>query len=90
MIKNYLLTAWRNIRKSKGFSLINIVGLAARLSGQAAVAPKLRLQDAYRFRAIPPLHGPGFMYCPDNSQLSIYQIGPGRPSQIPALRIKER
>lgn len=32
MIKNYLLTAWRNIQKSKGFSLINIVGLAVGLT----------------------------------------------------------
>jgi putative ABC transport system permease protein len=32
MIKNYLITAWRNIRKSKGFSLINIAGLAVGLA----------------------------------------------------------
>ena len=28
MLKNYLITAWRNLRKNKGHSLINISGLA--------------------------------------------------------------
>src|ERR1700730_10888438 len=28
MIKNYLKTAWRNLRKNKVFSAINIIGLA--------------------------------------------------------------
>ena len=28
MLKNYLKTAWRNLWKNKGFSAINIVGLA--------------------------------------------------------------
>src|SRR6478736_9816793 len=28
MIKNYLLTAWRNLIKGKGYSLINIGGLS--------------------------------------------------------------
>jgi putative ABC transport system permease protein len=28
MLKNYLMTAWRNIRRQKGYSFINIAGLA--------------------------------------------------------------
>jgi len=28
MFKNYVVTAWRNIVKSKGFSFLNIAGLA--------------------------------------------------------------
>ena len=28
MLKNYLLTAWRNINRNKGYSLVNIFGLA--------------------------------------------------------------
>ncbi len=28
MLKNYLMIAWRNIRKNKGYSLLNILGLA--------------------------------------------------------------
>ncbi len=32
MFKNYLKSAWRNIRKEKGFSAINIVGLAVGLA----------------------------------------------------------
>src|SRR3954467_4032315 len=32
MFKNYLKTGWRNLLKSKGFSIINISGLAAGLA----------------------------------------------------------
>ncbi len=32
MIRNYLKIAWRNLRRSKGFSILNITGLAAGLS----------------------------------------------------------
>ena len=32
MIKNYILVAWRNLWKSKGFSAINILGLSAGLA----------------------------------------------------------
>src|ERR1044072_1337164 len=32
MIRNYLKTAWRNIIRSKGFSTINIMGLALGLA----------------------------------------------------------
>ena len=32
MLKNYLITAWRNITKNKIFSLINIIGLAVSMS----------------------------------------------------------
>jgi len=28
MFRNYLVTAWRNLKKNKTFSLINIAGLA--------------------------------------------------------------
>jgi putative ABC transport system permease protein len=28
MLKNYLIIAWRNIRKSKAYSALNILGLA--------------------------------------------------------------
>ena len=28
MLKNYLKTAWRNIKNNKAFSLINIIGLS--------------------------------------------------------------
>src|SRR5262245_22901843 len=32
MLKNYLKTAWRNLRKHKAFSIINILGLAIGLT----------------------------------------------------------
>jgi hypothetical protein len=32
MFSNYLKTAWRNLIRNKGFSVINIMGLASGLS----------------------------------------------------------
>ncbi len=32
MIKNYFLTAWRNLSRNKGFTFINVLGLTAGLS----------------------------------------------------------
>ena len=32
MIKNYFIIAWRNLRKNKTFSLINIAGLSIGLA----------------------------------------------------------
>lgn len=47
MIKNYLITAWRNIRKSKGFSFINIAGLAVGLA--VCLIILLYIQDELSF-----------------------------------------
>ena len=43
MLKSYLTTAWRNIRKNKVFSFINVIGLSI---GMAACL--LILQDRKR------------------------------------------
>src|SRR5258708_4273833 len=43
MLKNYLLIAWRNLRKSKGFSSINILGLALGMACSLLIA--LWVQD---------------------------------------------
>ena len=37
MIKNYFLTAWRNLRNNKTFSFINIVGLAIGISASLVI-----------------------------------------------------
>ncbi|GHE23619.1 ABC transporter permease [Sphingobacterium griseoflavum] len=38
MIKNYIRIAWRNLRKSKSFSIINILGLAIGMAGALLIA----------------------------------------------------
>jgi hypothetical protein len=37
MLKNYLLTAWRNIRQNKVFSFINIIGLSIGISASLVI-----------------------------------------------------
>ena len=43
MLKNYIKTAWRNLRRNKGFSLLNITGLAVGLAATIVIA--LWIQD---------------------------------------------
>ena len=50
MIKNYLLTALRNVLRYKGFSLINIFGLA--LSMSVCMVIILVIQDQYSYDEI--------------------------------------
>ena len=45
MLRNYLVVAWRNLRKSKGFSAINIFGLALGMTGCLLLLALVRNQD---------------------------------------------
>ena len=47
MIKNYLLTAFRNVLRYKGFSLINIFGLS--LSMSVCMLIMVVIQDQYSY-----------------------------------------
>ncbi len=47
MIKNYLLTAFRNVLRYKGFSLINILGLA--LSMSVCMVIMVVIMDQYSY-----------------------------------------
>jgi putative ABC transport system permease protein len=47
MFKNYFKTAWRNLTRGKGFSLINIAGLAIGMAGATLIL--LRLQNEISF-----------------------------------------
>ena len=50
MIKNYLLTAFRNVLRYKGFSLINIFGLA--LSMSVCMVIMVVIMDQYSYDEI--------------------------------------
>ena len=39
MLKNYFITAWRNLVRNKAFSLINILGLALGLACSLLILP---------------------------------------------------
>jgi len=47
MIKNYLKIAWRNILKSKGFSVLNILGLAIGLASAALILIWVKFEMSY-------------------------------------------
>ena len=52
MLKSYLLTAMRNIRKQPGFSFVNIFGLAVGLSAATLILFYLRFETSFdRFHA---------------------------------------
>ncbi len=47
MLKNYLVTAWRNIVRSKGFSFLNIAGLALGLAVCVLILLYVRAETGY-------------------------------------------
>src|SRR4029079_12482779 len=47
MIKNYLLTAWRNLLKNKTFSTINILGLAIGIAAFLLIVNYLRFEYSF-------------------------------------------
>ncbi len=47
MLKNYLVTTWRNIVKSKGFSFLNIAGLAVGLAVCLLILLYVRAETGY-------------------------------------------
>jgi putative ABC transport system permease protein len=47
MFKNYLITSWRNILKSKGFSFLNIAGLAVGLAVCFLILLYVRAETSY-------------------------------------------
>jgi putative ABC transport system permease protein len=55
MLKNYITTAWRNITRSKGYSALNILGLATGMA--VALLIGLWVYDQYSFdRFLPGYH----------------------------------
>jgi len=47
MLKNYIVTTWRNIVKSKGFSFLNIAGLAVGLAVFLLILLYVRAETSY-------------------------------------------
>ena len=51
MIRNYLKTAWRNISRSKGYSALNILGLATGMAVTLLIG--LWVNNEWSFNQIP-------------------------------------
>jgi len=47
MIKNYLITAWRNLLKNKTFSTINVLGLAIGMAAFLLIINYLRFEYSF-------------------------------------------
>ena len=47
MLKNYLITAWRNIRKNKVFSFINVIGLSIGMAACLLILQYVKYELSY-------------------------------------------
>src|SRR6201986_4316734 len=47
MLKNYLLTSWRNIRKNKVFSFINVIGLSIGIAACLLILQYVNFELSY-------------------------------------------
>ncbi len=91
MFKNYLRTAWRNIRKNKIFSAINIVGLAIGMAACIIIMlfvdyekdfDAIHKKNIYRLDEVQKFEG---MVAPQNVALSMYPMGPTLKNDFPEI-----
>ena len=91
MIKNYLITAWRNLLRHKGFSLINILGLAIGLAAFLLISifvhyelgfDSLHKKNIYRLDEVQMFEG---MVAPQNVALSMYPMASSLNAEFPEI-----
>lgn len=82
MLKNYIKTALRNLRRHKGYAFINIAGLAIGMACclfcDEKLAAEFCLPNAHRIRHISAHRAFIPQYCPAHGQLSICMRCPFR------------
>src|SRR5687767_6477383 len=92
MIKNYLKIAWRNLRKNKVFSAINIIGLAIGMAACIIIMlfvfyersfDNLHSRNIYRLNEVQSFEG---MVAPQNVALSMFPMGPTLKNEFPEIR----
>lgn len=92
MFSNYFTTAWRNLRKNKIFSLINITGLAIGLSACIIIIlfvlyekgyDSIHTKNIYRLDEVQKFEG---MVAPQNVALSMFPMGPTLKSDFPEVQ----
>lgn len=91
MIKNYFKTAWRNLRKNKIFSAINIIGLAIGMAaciiimlfvGYEKDFDAIHTKNIYRLDEVQKFEG---MVAPQNVALSMFPMGPTLKTEFPEV-----
>lgn len=92
MIKNYFKTAWRNMRKNKIFSAINIIGLAIGIAACIMIMlfvsyernfDAMHTRNIYRLDEVQKFEG---MVAPQNVALSMFPMGPTLKNEFPEVR----
>ncbi|WP_341227743.1 ABC transporter permease [uncultured Arcticibacterium sp.] len=92
MIRNYLKIAWRNILKSKGFSIINILGLAIGMAASIIIFlfvfyeknfDAQHTKNLYRLDEVQSFPG---MVAPQKVALSMYPMGPTLKEEFPEVK----
>jgi putative ABC transport system permease protein len=92
MFKNYLKTAWRNLWKNKGFSAINIIGLAIGMAACIIIMlfvfyeksfDGIHKKNIYRLNEVQKFEG---MVAPQNVALSMFPMGPTLKNEFPEVK----
>ncbi len=92
MIKNYLITTWRNLWKNKAFSAINIIGLSVGMAACIIILlfvhyeksfDKQHTKNIYRLNEVQKFEG---MVEPQNVALSMYPMGPTLKAEFPEIK----
>jgi len=82
MIKNYFVTAWRNMRKNKIFSAINVAGLAIGMAACIIIMvfvfyeksfDRFHTKNIYRLNEVQKFEG---MVASQKVALSMFPMGP--------------
>ena len=91
MIKNYLKIAWRNLWKHKGYSLLNILGLATGMTACIVIMlfvfyeksfDNIHKKNVYRLNEVQKFPG---MVAPQNVALSMFPMGPTLKNEFPEV-----
>src|SRR5215831_15918517 len=91
MIKNYLKTAWRNLWKNRGYTAINIIGLATGLAGCIIILLFVSYENSfdgfhkknlYRLNEVQKFEG---MVASQKVALSMFPMGPTLKNEFPEI-----
>jgi len=92
MIRNYLITAWRNLLKNKTFSFINIIGLAVGMAACMLIIlfvsyersfDNIHKKNIYRLNEVQKFEG---MISSQKVGLSMFPMGPTIMHEFPEIR----
>ena len=92
MIKNYFKTAWRNLRKNKVYSAINIVGLAIGMAACIVIMlfvfyeksfDNFHSKNLYRLNEVQKFEG---MVASQKVALSMFPMGPTLKNEFPEIK----